>query len=88
MMTSSSLAQTEKQAVIHGIELDDNKVKIQVTSTGCTNNDAFELRFKKGSMLVLRTKLDKCRRMPHKIWLSFELPSKTTELTLMNKLSL
>tara|TARA_B110001452_G_C14913896_1_gene319464 strand:+ start:210 stop:512 length:303 start_codon:yes stop_codon:yes gene_type:complete len=88
LIVSPCYAQENKEAVIHGVKLSDYKVNIQVTSMGCTTKDSFDLQFKPGALTVLRVKSDKCRRMPHKIWLSFDLPPLKTDFILQNKLSL
>ena len=88
LITLQCYAQVNKAAVIHGVELSEQKIKIQVTSTGCTTKESFELQFNEGALMVLRIKRDKCRRAPHKIWLDFDMPTATTKFTLANKLSL
>lgn len=73
---------------VHGVEISNQKINVRVTSNGCTNNDSLNLQFSAGKLTITRVKPDKCRRLPHKIWLAFDLPPLRTDFVLTNKISL
>lgn len=69
---------------IYGLTISDNKINLQFMSTGCTNNQSFALNWQEDQLQVLQIKTDHCRRMPHKIWLSFKIPAQQNKFTLAN----
>lgn len=71
---------------IYGLKIDDNKIKLRVTSTGCTKSNFFKLNWQKNTLLVEQTTLDSCRRMPHLIWVEFDLPKDKKEFVLANSI--
>lgn len=75
---------TDKLAKIYGLMITDNKVNLQLMSNGCTTIDFFTLHWQKQQLQVVQTKSDFCRRMPHKIWLSFSIPKQEGDFTLVN----
>jgi hypothetical protein len=77
-----------KQAKIYGLTIKDKKINLLLLSNGCTNKHSFTLQWHNGQLTIFRTKADNCRRMPHKIWLTFALPENTTHFNLSNKLYL
>ena len=86
MMTllSCGCAVAQNESVIHGIKYQGQKLQVQVTSTGCTSKGSFRLDWQHQQLTIVRTKADNCRRMPHKIWLEFELPKEKSGFVLTN----
>ena len=70
---------------LHGLEVKDNKLRLQVISNGCTKAKSFKLIWQGDNLTVQRLKPDYCRRMPHKIWLEFEIPTLIKEFRIANK---
>jgi hypothetical protein len=70
---------------LYGIESKDKKVRLQVMSNGCTKTKSFKLIWQGDNLTVQRLKPDYCRRMPHKIWLEFEIPTLIKEFSVANK---
>lgn len=80
-------ALAEQQPVIeslYGVKLLDNKVAIKVKSNGCSTNDKFNLMWSAQQLIIVREKPDNCRRMPHLVWLTFELKDATFPFVLQN----
>lgn len=70
---------------LHGLEAKDNKLRLQVMSNGCTKGKSFKLIWQGDNLTVLRLKPDYCRRVPHTIWLEFEIPTQIKEFSVANK---
>jgi len=70
---------------LHGIETKGKQLSLQVMSNGCTKAESFQLIWQENNLTVQRLKPDHCRRMPHKIWLTFELPTKIKAFRVANK---
>lgn len=87
LMLAGCQAKAEQGETIHGIKVLEGRIAIQVTSTGCTNIKSFKLHFNEEYLLVERVKADHCRRMPHKIWLEFDIANLPKHFQLKNRLS-
>lgn len=86
-LTAANAQQTSKVqlAKLHGLEAKGKTLKLQVMSNGCTNTKSFKLMWQDEHLTVQRLKADYCRRMPHKIWLKFEIPTHVKEFSMANK---
>lgn len=80
-------AMPTENTLIHGVKHVKNSLSFLVTSTGCTTPDSFELIWLKNKVTINKIKKDHCRRMPHRIWLSFDLPKKNMPFKVMNSIS-
>ena len=74
--------------LIHSAEVTTNELKIEVTSTGCTREDAFILHWQQQKVSIERVKPDNCRRMPFKKWLSFPLPEGISSVKIENSFAI
>jgi len=70
---------------IHALEVKDKTLRLQVMSNGCTKAESFKLIWQGDNLTVQRVKPDHCRRMPHKIWLKFEIPTQISNFNMVNK---
>ena len=77
----------DELAVIHGVEVSPNTIKVQVTSNGCTSKESFKLHWQQNKLTLERIKPDNCRRMPHKKWLEFNLPEAVKSVYIVNEFS-
>jgi hypothetical protein len=82
-----SCANASSELKVHGIQVDKNKLQLLVTSTGCTSKDSFQLNWQENAVLVEQVTPDNCRRLPHRIWVKFDLPENKQLFTLMNAIS-
>jgi len=69
---------------VYGLTLSAQNINLQLMSNGCTTTDFFRLQWQNHQLLVDQIKADHCRRMPHKIWLSFTIPDQQSGFTLLN----
>jgi len=72
---------------IYGLDIQGKTLKLKVMSNGCTKVKSFNLIWQSDSLTVHRLKPDYCRRMPHEIWLQFNIPKKISEFTIKNRFS-
>lgn len=75
----------EPLAHLHGLEVKGNKLRLQVMSNGCTKVKSFELIWQGNNLTIQRLKPDYCRRMPHKIWLEFKMPTQIKAFNIANE---
>ncbi len=87
VQSSADASHTSKVSLlnIHGLETKDKKLRLQVMSNGCTKAESFSLIWQGDNLTVQRLKPDHCRRMPHKIWLTFEIPTIIKSFSVANK---
>lgn len=73
----STLQKHAQPAQLYGITLLETKVQFRVRSNGCTKPEDFEIALKEAdqfaSLSIVRTKVDRCRRMPRIIQLTKSL---------------
>ena len=74
------MSTTEKEShsveTLHGLSVNETKVIITVTSTGCTNESDFKIEVVKTLpplVTFVRVKPDLCKVAPHSVDLSFSL---------------
>ena len=80
-------ATTVGKTLIHGVKSAENSITILVTSTGCTNQNSFQLIWHEDEVTLNKVKQDNCRRMPHRIWLTFDLANINAPFKIMNYIS-
>lgn len=78
----------DSPTVIHGIKLTNHAIDIQVSSTGCTTADSYQLHWNKDEVTIKKIKQDNCRRAPHRIWVTFDLPQTLSTIKVTNCISL
>ena len=76
-----------KQQIIHGINYQNNILRIEVMSNGCTSPLSFKQLWHNNQLKLQRIKADHCRRLPHKKWLKFKLPKPFSQLSVVNTLA-
>jgi len=86
-LTSYAQANENKETVIHGIQVEMNKLRVLVTSTGCTTQASFQLTWQNDSLLLVKVKPDHCRRLAHQVWIEFNLPKEHSVIYLLNPIS-
>ena len=87
ILATGCQAKAQQEEVIHGFKALEGRIAVQVTSTGCTNIKSFKLHFVDEQLLIERVNADHCRRMPHKIWLEFDMPNMPERFQLKNKIN-
>ncbi len=88
MLTSCAWAKPNVKLDLHGIQVAEGKLRILVTSTGCTSKTSFKMHWQKNSLNILRIASDNCRRMPHRIWVELDLPENKRQFTLTNNITI
>jgi len=73
---------------IYNFLIENNTIKVQVVSFGCTNKASLTLVWQENTLTINRLKKDHCRRMPFKKWFTFELPENVDSFTLTNPILL
>ncbi|GLX80295.1 hypothetical protein tinsulaeT_36350 [Thalassotalea insulae] len=86
-MLVNGCAAAQSVSAIHGIKYQQQKLHILVTSTGCTTEKSFRLYWQAQNLTIVRVKADHCRRMPHKLWLEFDVPKEKANFTLTNSIN-
>lgn len=66
------VAATESMEVLHGLRWQDDKLQVQVTSTGCTGSDSFQTEKNGDTIRILRVTPDYCRRLPFEVWIDLD----------------
>lgn len=70
---------------LNGFKTKGKEISLQVMSNGCTKAKSFKLIWQDDNLTVQRLKPDFCRRVPHKIWLKFEIPQQIKEFSVTNQ---
>ena len=92
---SASVAGEESPAALLGFQRAGNTLEFTVISTGCTNEDHFRLdvtttesnattsedKLHAVTLTLVRTKADRCKRMPGPRVISLDIPNKYTGKT-------
>ena len=81
-------AAIETPETLFGVKQDAEQLSVQVVSHGCTSNESFRVENRGSELTLFRVKPDHCRRLPHKIWLTFLLPVTEATLTLNNPIKI
>lgn len=87
MLYSCSWANTVQMDELKGIKVEAGKLNILVISQGCTTKESFKLNWSQDNLTIKRVQPDNCRRMPHKIWLKYDLPKGKTGFLLTNRIN-
>ncbi len=86
--TPPSLSQSAEP--LYGIQLNQSKVAINVKSNGCTEAAHFDVQVSaedsQQTLLIVRNKPDRCRKMPRIIRLELDLPASENGYRLVNPL--
>ncbi|MCG8671006.1 MAG: hypothetical protein MI867_16480 [Pseudomonadales bacterium] len=71
-----------------GLQIENGMLNFKVKSTGCTSIDNFEVHYLQNSerdaLQIVRIKSDRCRRMPHYLWLSLPLEAQQQTFSVLN----
>lgn len=66
------------------VKLIQEKLAIRVYSNGCTKADSFHLSWQKNELSIYRKAPDKCRRMPHLIWVTLKIDNHRYPFSIKN----
>ncbi|WP_152086092.1 hypothetical protein [Pseudoalteromonas sp. A25] len=72
---------------LYGVKIAGDSFVIQVRSFGCTDASSFKIIQSKDNVTITRIKQDRCRRMPHLIWLSLDRQSLSLPFILQNPIA-
>ena len=68
------------------IKLMQDKLTIRVMSNGCTNAKSFKLNWLEDELSIYRNAPDKCRRMPHLVWITLSIDNSKYPFSIKNKI--
>jgi len=81
-------ANASSELTVHGIQIEPKQLKLLVTSNGCTSKRSFQLIWQEQTLEIEKVIPDNCRRLPHRIWVGFDLPDNQLSFTVLNKIAL
>jgi len=84
LMLFTSQINAQELAKPVAIKLEQDKLAIRVSSNGCTKSNSFYLSWQKNELSIYRKAPDKCRRMPHLIWVTLEIDSDKYPFSIKN----
>lgn len=85
MWSAISCTAMEKQLEpLYGIVLTKGNIRVQVNSSGCTNENSFSVTLENNELSIYRIKPDLCRRGHFRVWVDFAEHYPQDRLKLIN----